>query len=97
MKWIKTFAAIACAFTLMTAAALADQSCCVKEKAKGKDCKHPCCVEAHKQAKTCEKCQPKPTCCDKAIAKGKPCEMDCCIAATKAGKICEKCNKPEKK
>ncbi|MBU6401081.1 MAG: hypothetical protein KGS61_12230, partial [Verrucomicrobia bacterium] len=77
-------------------AVMADPSCCVKAAAKGKECAHKCCIEAHKQGKLCPKCQTEPTCCDKAIAAGKPCAHKCCIEARKAGKVCEKCN-PTKK
>ena len=84
---------------MVSYSALADQSCCVKAKAKGNDCKHPCCVEAHKDKKLCEKCQSKDSCCDKAIAKGEDCAHKCCVEATKEKKVCEKCNpkKEEKK
>jgi hypothetical protein len=34
----------------------ADQNCCEKAKAAGKECEHKCCVEAKKAGKTCEKC-----------------------------------------
>ena len=29
-----------------------------KAKAEGKECKHKCCVAAHKEGKSCEKCNP---------------------------------------
>jgi hypothetical protein len=93
MKGIKTFLLLAgaAAFLLGPSAALA-QSCCVKAKAKGKDCDHPCCVKAHADHKTCPKCQAEPSCCDKAIAAGKTCEHKCCVAAAKEKKVCLKCN-----
>jgi hypothetical protein len=34
----------------------AEQSCCEKAKAAGKECEHKCCVEAKKNGKICEKC-----------------------------------------
>jgi hypothetical protein len=30
--------------------------CCAKAKAEGKECDHPCCVEAKKNNVPCEKC-----------------------------------------
>jgi hypothetical protein len=100
MKAIKPLSVIIATFVaicLSASVALADQSCCVKAKAKGKECTHPCCVAAHKEGKTCEKCQKDPSCCDKAIAAGKDCDHPCCVEAAKAKKICEKCNPPAKK
>ena len=98
MKAIKLFSVIACAVAMLfTTSAFAAQSCCVKAKAKGKDCSHQCCVDAKKDGKTCEKCQKEASCCDKAIAKGKDCSHQCCIDAAKEKKVCEKCNKAEKK
>src|SRR5207302_10721121 len=71
MKLPKTLAGLAFAVALMvgSSALLAGQSCCVKAKAKGKECDHECCVKAHKEHKLCEKCQKEASCCDKAIAK----------------------------
>jgi hypothetical protein len=96
VKLCSLMAALAVALTIGTGAAWAGQSCCVKAKAKSEDCKHPCCVEAHKEGKVCEKCQKDASCCDKAIAKGKTCEHPCCDKAAKENKICEKCNSPAK-
>ncbi len=94
MKLGKTLTGLAFAVALMlgSSSVLADQSCCVKAKAAGKDCEHKCCVEAHKDKKTCAKCQTDATCCDKAIAQGKECSHKCCAEATKEHKVCEKCN-----
>jgi len=99
MKVVKSLTGLAFAVALFVGAStvLAGQSCCVKAKAKGKDCEHKCCVEAHKEKKTCEKCQKDATCCDKAIAQGKECSHKCCADALKEKKICEKCNKKEEK
>ena len=100
MKVKKSFAGLAFALALMVGASgvLAGQSCCVKAKAKGKECEHACCVKAHKEHKLCEKCQKDANnCCDKAIAQGKECSHQCCKEATKEHKVCEKCNKPEAK
>src|SRR2546426_12831121 len=95
----KTFTGFAFALALLagTSTSLAGQSCCVKAKAKGKECDHECCVKAHKEHKLCEKCQKDASCCDKAIAQGKECTNKCCEEATKEHKVCEKCNKKEEK
>src|SRR6185369_16280756 len=64
MKLIKSLTVFACAFALVATIALAEdkeakkQTCCEKATAKGKECAHPCCVEAHKAGKSCEKCNP---------------------------------------
>jgi hypothetical protein len=96
MKLFKTLIAGVFACALLATPALAE-SCCVKAKVKGKECDHKCCVTAHKDAKTCEKCQAEASCCDKAIAAGKACEHKCCATALKDAKVCEKCNPPAKK
>lgn len=100
MKLKKTLGLFSLLITLSFggSVALAGQSCCVKAKAKGKECDHECCIKAHKEQKLCEKCQKDPdNCCDKAIAKGKDCPHACCKEAAKEHKICEKCNKPDEK
>ena len=99
MKLTKPLSGLAFAVALLfgSSTVLAGQSCCVKAKAAGKECSHKCCVEAHKEKKTCEKCQKDATCCDKAIAQGKECTHKCCAEAAKEHKVCEKCNKPEEK
>jgi hypothetical protein len=33
-------------------------TCCEQAAAGGKECKHKCCVAAHKEGKSCEKCNP---------------------------------------
>ena len=56
--------------TLLTSAALAGSAfaaepkykeggCCDKAAKKGEKCAHPCCVEAEKAQKVCEKCNKK--------------------------------------
>ena len=93
MKSMKSLTAIAFAVALFVgSSSLMAESCCVKAKAKGKDCDHKCCVEARKDKKTCDKCQKDASCCDKAIAKGDACDHACCVTATKDKKVCEKCN-----
>jgi hypothetical protein len=58
---MKTLTAIACAVALLGSLTIAraEDSCCDKAKAAGKECTHKCCVEAKKDGKTCEKCNPK--------------------------------------
>lgn len=60
MNITKLIAAAAFAFAVLATPAIsADQTCCEKAKAAGKECAHKCCVEATKAGKTCEKCNPK--------------------------------------
>ena len=61
MKSVKAFAALvgAVAFLASMSIARADQTCCEKARAEGKECTHKCCVKAAKEGKTCEKCNPK--------------------------------------
>ena len=58
MNITKSLLAVAFAFALVTPA-FAEQTCCEKAKAAGKECAHPCCVKAVKDGKVCEKCNPK--------------------------------------
>jgi len=64
MKLIKNLSAVLCAVALLASAAIAadsadkKQTCCEKAKAAGKECTHKCCVAAHKDGKSCEKCNP---------------------------------------
>ena len=68
MKLIKLLTVATCAFALVVGSAMAQdkpapekakKTCCQKAKAKGEACAHPCCVEATKDGKVCEKCNPK--------------------------------------
>lgn len=60
MKLIKIVVAALFASALLVGSSFAaDQTCCEKAKAAGKDCAHKCCVDAKKAGKTCEKCNPK--------------------------------------
>lgn len=59
MKLIKSLIVGLFALALVAAPAFAGESCCDKAKAKGEECKHKCCVEAKKEGKVCEKCNPK--------------------------------------
>jgi len=57
MKTIKTLMVGFCAMAFLTGAALAaDKTCCEKAAAESKECKHKCCLAAHKDGKSCERC-----------------------------------------
>jgi uncharacterized protein YycO len=64
MKIIKTVTAVVCAVALLAGPALAadkaveKKTCCQTAKANSKECTHKCCVAAHKEAKSCLKCNP---------------------------------------
>ena len=59
MKLIKMLSAIGCSVALLASPALArEKTCCEKASAAGKECTHKCCVAAHKDSKSCEKCNP---------------------------------------
>ena len=67
MKFIKSMTALVVALAFLTSSFTVvaaekekekKQTCCEKAKAAGKDCTHPCCVSAHKDGKSCEKCNP---------------------------------------
>ncbi len=64
MKLIKTMVILGCAGSLLAGSANAaekpekKQTCCEKAAAAGKECTHKCCVAAHKEGKSCEKCNP---------------------------------------
>ena len=57
MNITKLLTAAAFAFAIFAAPALAE-TCCEKAKAAGKECEHKCCVQAKKDEKVCEKCNP---------------------------------------
>jgi hypothetical protein len=64
MKLLKIFVALGCLLPLLAGSALAAEkpgkklTCCETAAADGKECKHKCCVAAHKEDKSCEKCNP---------------------------------------
>ena len=59
MKLIKTLIATVCATAILAGPVLAaEQTCCEKAIAAGKECTHKCCVAAHKEGRSCEKCNP---------------------------------------
>jgi hypothetical protein len=64
MKLMKTLVVLGCLCSLLAGpVGAADtsqkaQTCCEKAAAAGKECTHKCCVAAHKEGKSCEKCNP---------------------------------------
>ena len=59
MKPIRTLTALAFALALLAGPALASaETCCEKAAAQSKDCTRKCCIAAHKEGKSCEKCNP---------------------------------------
>jgi len=63
MRALRFLLPIAFAWCLfVTAGIAADKkpklTCCQEAKAKGEECKHRCCINAHKANKSCEKCNP---------------------------------------
>ncbi len=64
MKLITRLFVLACACWLWAnPATAADKpqkklTCCEQAAAAGKECRHKCCVAAHKEGKSCEKCNP---------------------------------------
>ena len=56
---MKFITLIACAFALAIGTANLQAGCCDDAKKAGKECSHKCCVEAAKNKKVCEKCNPK--------------------------------------
>lgn len=59
MNTLKLLAVSAFAFALLTPCGFAEDihaKCCAKAKEEGKECAHPCCVEAKKNNTVCEKC-----------------------------------------
>lgn len=58
MNIIKFLTATTFAFAILSSPVFAEDSCCDKAKAAGKECAHPCCVKAAADKKVCEKCNP---------------------------------------
>jgi hypothetical protein len=64
MKSLKTLAALGCVVSLLAGFAWAAEkpekklTCCEQAAANSKECQHRCCIAAHKQGKSCEKCNP---------------------------------------
>jgi hypothetical protein len=57
MNLDKVFLTVVAVIVLMTHSALAE-TCCQKAAAAGKECKNKCCIAAHKEGKSCSKCNP---------------------------------------
>ena len=81
------------------------EGCCGKAAAEGKECDHPCCVEARGKGEVCAKCNPGAAakqqlaaqfaadgCCATALGEGKECDHPCCVEARAKGEVCVKCN-----
>jgi hypothetical protein len=64
MKMLKMLVVVGCLTALLGSSALAGDkpqkklTCCEQAAANGKDCTHKCCITAHKDSKSCEKCNP---------------------------------------
>jgi hypothetical protein len=65
MNLAKLFSVIACVSVLTAGPAIAAETgknkkgtCCEQAAAEGKECTHKCCLTAHKDSKSCEKCNP---------------------------------------
>ena len=64
MNSFRCFAALTCAIGLLVGPVQAvdkapgKPTCCQEAAAKGKDCRHKCCVAAHREGKSCSKCNP---------------------------------------
>lgn len=52
--------ALSCLFAYPTFAAEKAKTltCCQEAAAQGKDCRHKCCLAAHRESKSCTKCNP---------------------------------------
>jgi len=65
MNLIKNIVVAACMLALLAAPAVAAEkaadkkgTCCELAKAENKECTHKCCVAAHRNGKSCERCNP---------------------------------------
>ncbi len=64
MKLIKLLVVLVCATSLVAGPAIAAETapkaltCCEKAAAGKTECSHKCCVVAHKDGKSCQKCNP---------------------------------------
>jgi hypothetical protein len=64
MKQLKLMVILACLSSLLGGAALAADkpakklTCCEQAAADNKECKHKCCIAAHKDGNSCVKCNP---------------------------------------
>ena len=63
MKLSQVLITVGCALSLIGGSVLGANkatklTCCQEAKAKGVECKHKCCITAHKDGKSCQKCNP---------------------------------------
>ena len=63
MRTLKLLVLAAFTWCVLAGPGIADEkkpklTCCQEAKAKGEECKHRCCINAHKANKSCEKCNP---------------------------------------
>jgi hypothetical protein len=64
MKLLSVLIVLGCISSLPVGSAVAAEkpakklTCCEQAAAGGKECSHKCCVTAHKEGKSCEKCNP---------------------------------------
>ena len=64
MKLLKILTVIGCMAPALAGWALAADkpakklTCCERAAAQGKECRNKCCVVAHKEGRSCEKCNP---------------------------------------
>ena len=64
MKQLKLMVILGCLSSLLGGSALAAEkpakklTCCEQAAADSKECKHKCCIAAHKDGNSCEKCNP---------------------------------------
>jgi hypothetical protein len=64
MKSIRMWVGLGCALLLLAGAGFGAEkkaeklTCCQEAAAQDKECRHRCCVAAHKEGKSCTKCNP---------------------------------------
>ncbi len=59
MKLLKAVCCLVCTVALIGSAAVAaEKTCCQKAIEAGKECKHKCCLVAHREGRSCQKCNP---------------------------------------
>ena len=59
MKNFKWITLMVCTLAWVGATTVNADTCCETAKKAGKACEHKCCIEAAKNKKSCEKCNPK--------------------------------------
>jgi len=64
MKSLKIMVVVSCVSVLLAGSAMPAEkkakklTCCQQAAAQGRECRNKCCITAHKQGKSCEKCNP---------------------------------------